>query len=131
MRTRTILAAATLFAASALLGWLTASGRLTMALAQNKSEPPTNGNQLPKPDPEFRGKIAETFKDSTPSFPQPVKAPKGSPNVLIILTDDTGFGMASTFGGPVPTPTLDRLAKNGLRYNQIGRAWGRQGARSG
>jgi arylsulfatase len=46
-----------------------------------------------------------------------VNAAQGSPNVLIILTDDTGFGMVSTFGGPSPTPTLDRLAKNGLRYN--------------
>jgi arylsulfatase len=74
-------------------------------------------SQLPQPDPDFRGKIGETFKDSTPSYPQPVKAKPGSPNVLIILTDDTGFGMVSTFGGPAPTPTLDRLAKNGLRYN--------------
>jgi arylsulfatase len=74
-------------------------------------------SELPKPDPEFKGKIGKTFKDSTPSYPQPVKAKPGSPNVLIILTDDTGFGMASTFGGPAPTPTLDRLAKNGLKYN--------------
>jgi arylsulfatase len=82
-----------------------------MRAAYGQDEP------LPKPDPAFKGKIGETFKDSTPSFPQPIKAPKGSPNVLIILTDDTGFGMCSTFGGPAPTPTLDRLAKNGLKYN--------------
>src|SRR5262245_31088175 len=72
---------------------------------------------LPKPDPPFKGKIGETIKDSTPSYPQPLKAPKGAPNVLIILLDDVGFGHTSTFGGPVPTPTLDRLAKNGLMYN--------------
>jgi arylsulfatase len=76
-------------------------------------------SQLPQPDPDFKGTIGETFKDSTPSYPQPVKAKPGSPNVLIILTDDTGFGMASTFGGPAPTPTLERLAKNGLRYNRF------------
>jgi arylsulfatase len=74
-------------------------------------------SQLPQPDPQFKGQIGETFKDSTPSYPQPVRAKSGSPNVLIILTDDTGFGMVSTFGGPAPTPTLDRLAENGLKYN--------------
>src|SRR5207248_5889781 len=56
-------------------------------------------------------------RDSTPSYPQPLKAPKGAPNVLVILLDDVGFGHTSTFGGPVPTPTLDRLAKNELMYN--------------
>jgi arylsulfatase len=73
--------------------------------------------QLPQPDPKFAGKIGETFKDSTPSYPQPVRAPKRSPNVLIILLDDVGFGMAGTFGGPVPTPNLDKLATGGLKYN--------------
>lgn len=72
---------------------------------------------LPRPDPAFRGKIGETIKDSTPDYPAPIKAPKGAPNVLIILLDDVGFGQTSTFGGPVPTPTLDRLASGGLRYN--------------
>jgi arylsulfatase A-like enzyme len=120
MRTRTTLAAAALLAVGAMLGWLAASGRLATVLAQNKTDPPaTGGTQLPRPDPEFKGKIAETFNDATPTFPQPVKAAKGSPNVLIILTDDTGFGMASTFGGPVPTPTLERLARNGLKYNRF------------
>ncbi|QQX82849.1 arylsulfatase [Cupriavidus necator] len=77
----------------------------------------TSGLALPKPDPVFRGKIGETVKDSTPDYPAPLKAPKGAPNVLIILLDDVGFGQASTFGGPVPTPTLERLAQGGLRYN--------------
>src|SRR5262249_48380131 len=57
------------------------------------------------------------IKDSTPDYPAPIKAPKGNPNVLVILLDDVGFGQTSTFGGPVPTPNLDRLAKEGLRYN--------------
>ena len=47
---------------------------------------------IPRPDPEFKGKIGETLKDSTPSYPQPLKAPKGAPNVLLILLDDVGFG---------------------------------------
>jgi arylsulfatase A-like enzyme len=76
-------------------------------------------SQLPQPDPAFKGKIGETYKDSTPSFPMPVKAAKGSPNVLLILLDDVGFGMCSTYGGPVPTPHMDELARNGLKYNRF------------
>ena len=49
----------------------------------------------------------------------PLAAPKGAPNVLLILTDDVGFGASSTFGGPIPTPTYDKLAKSGLRYNRF------------
>ena len=45
--------------------------------------------------------------------------PKKAPNILIIMTDDSGFGVPSTFGGVIPTPTMDRLAKAGLRYNNI------------
>src|SRR5499426_278130 len=74
---------------------------------------------LPRPDPVFQGKIEQTFKDSTPSYPQPVRAPSGAPNVAIILLDDVGFGMVGTFGGPVPTPNLDKLAANGLKYNRF------------
>jgi arylsulfatase A-like enzyme len=74
---------------------------------------------IPRPDPEFKGKIGETLKDSIPSYPPPLKAPQGAPNVLVILLDDVGFGHTSTFGGPVATPTLDRLAKNGLKYNRF------------
>jgi len=77
------------------------------------------GTQLPKPDPAFTGKVGETYKDSSPSYPAPVNAPKGSPNVLLILLDDVGFGMCSTFGGPVPTPHLEGLASNGLKYTRF------------
>ena len=56
---------------------------------------------------------------STPDFPQPVRAPQGAPNVSLALLDDVGFGATGTFGGPVQTPTLERLAENGLRYNQF------------
>jgi arylsulfatase len=119
MRTRLLLPAA-LVAVGCALSWLTGSGRLAESAAQEKGQPaPGGGLQLPRPDPEFKGKIGETFKDSTPSYPRPVKAPKGSPNVLIVLLDDVGFGMCSTFGGPVPTPHMDRLAKNGLRYTRF------------
>ena len=74
---------------------------------------------LPRPDQPFKGHVGRTIKDSATDFPQPTAAPRGAPNVLLILTDDVGFGASSTFGGPVPTPTMDRLAKNGLRYTQF------------
>src|SRR5499426_2251677 len=108
MRKRATFRIAAFLAASALLCELNVT-----ANAQERG----SSLSIPKPDPEFKGKIGETLADSTPSYPQPIKAPKGAPNVLVILLDDVGFGHTSTFGGPVPTPTLDRLAANGLRYN--------------
>ena len=76
-------------------------------------------NVLPQPQPPFKGKIGRTVKDSTPDFPKGVEAPKGAPNVLLILTDDVGFGASSTFGGPIQTPNFQRLADSGLRYNMF------------
>ncbi len=74
---------------------------------------------LPIPQPEFKGKIGITYKDSKPDFPQPITAPDKAPNVVLVILDDVGFGQASTFGGPVETPNLTRLAESGLRYNQF------------
>jgi arylsulfatase len=74
---------------------------------------------LPIPLPPFKGEIGRTAADSTPDFPEGVTAPEGAPNVLLILTDDVGFGATSTFGGPIETPTFDRLAARGLRYNMF------------
>jgi arylsulfatase len=74
---------------------------------------------LPRPEQPFKGHIGRTVEESTKDFPQEVKAPQGAPNILLILTDDVGFGASSTFGGPVPTPTMDRLANSGLRYTQF------------
>jgi arylsulfatase len=74
---------------------------------------------LPKPEQPFAGKIARTAKESTPDFPKGVEAPKGAPNILLILTDDVGFGASSVFGGPIQTPTFQRLADSGLRYNMF------------
>ena len=75
--------------------------------------------ELPKPEPPFKGKIGRTTKDSKPDFPKSVKAPEGAPNILLILTDDVGFGASSTFGGPVQMPNFQRLADSGLRYNML------------
>ena len=75
---------------------------------------------LPRPDFKFQGKVGKTYKESdAPQFPQPVKPPKGAPNVVLILLDDTGFGQYSAFGGGIPSPTLDRLAAEGLKYNRF------------
>jgi arylsulfatase A-like enzyme len=104
-----------------LLTCLAATQRYTVTHAEEKKHPISNdsGTQLPKPDPVFSGKIGETYLDSRASYPIPVTAPQGSPNVLLVLLDDVGFGMSSTFGGPVPTPVMDKLAGNGLKYTRF------------
>jgi len=90
-----------------------------MAVAQGANAGPPDVSVLPSPPPPFKGVIGRTTADSKSDFPQPVKAPKGAPNVLLILTDDVGFGASSAFGGPVPTPTLESLAARGLKYNRF------------
>jgi arylsulfatase A-like enzyme len=65
-------------------------------------------------------RLGRTVEQSgAPEWPNTPKAAAGAPNILLILTDDVGFGASSSFGGPVPTPTFDRLAQAGLRYNQF------------
>jgi arylsulfatase A-like enzyme len=78
-----------------------------------------DGKQLPPPDPKFGGVIKDTAPDSKPWWPPTVVPPKSAPNILLIMTDDQGYGVCSTFGGVIPTPALDRIAKAGLRYTQF------------
>ena len=78
-----------------------------------------DGKQLPAPPAKFGGVIKESAKDSTPCWPPRIVPPKGAPNVLLIMTDDQGYGVSGTFGGVIPTPALDRIAKAGLRYTQF------------
>jgi arylsulfatase len=78
-----------------------------------------DGKQLPPPDPKFGGVIKEKASESTPWWPPRVVPPKGAPNVLLIMTDDQGFGAPSTFGGVIPTPAMDRIARAGLRYTNF------------
>jgi arylsulfatase A-like enzyme len=78
-----------------------------------------SGKQLPAPVPEFAGVIKEDALSSKPWWPARIVPPKKAPNVLLIITDDAGFGVPSTFGGVIPTPAMDRIAKNGLSYNNI------------
>lgn len=75
--------------------------------------------QLPAPDPAFGGVITNDAHTSTHWWAPRIVPPKQAPNVLLIITDDSGFGVPSTFGGVVPTPAMDRVANNGLRYNNI------------
>lgn len=78
-----------------------------------------DGKQLPAPDPKFGGVIKDSFLKSTAWWPPRVVPPQKAPNVLLILTDDVGFGAPSTFGGVIPTPALDRVAQSGLRYTNM------------
>src|SRR5258707_15658266 len=78
-----------------------------------------DGKQLPPPPPKFGGVIKESAKDSKPWWTPRVVPPKGAPNVLLIMTDDQGYGVSGTFGGVIPTPALDRVANSGLRYLQL------------
>jgi hypothetical protein len=77
------------------------------------------GKQLPPEPLPFGGVIKETARESTPYWPPRVVPPKGAPNILLVMTDDEGYGVSSTFGGVIPTPTLDAIAASGLRYTQF------------
>jgi Sulfatase len=88
----------------------TKQGQKPTASMANSSVDRTN---LPLPEPTFKGVIGKAYVDSTEDWPA-VHPPEGAPNVVVILLDDVGFGQVSTFGGPVPTPELDKLAARGL-----------------
>jgi arylsulfatase len=96
-----------------------AAQQVTGTLGSPSATTTIPGNQLPPSPPAFGGVITPDAKTSKPWWPPTVVPPKGAPNVLLIMTDDSGFGVPSTFGGVIPTPTLDRIAKNGLRYTQF------------
>lgn len=78
-----------------------------------------DGKQLPPPDPKFGGVIKDNAAQSQAWWAPRVVPPQGAPNILLIITDDAGFGVPSTFGGVIPTPTMDRIASEGLRYNRV------------
>jgi hypothetical protein len=74
------------------------------------------GTSLPASPPAFGGTISHNADQSKAWWAPGIGPPKGAPNVLLIMTDDVGFGAPSTFGGTIPTPALDRIANMGLRY---------------
>ncbi len=115
---RSVVSAIAVVVFFALIGVLTFSGKSATLQAQDK-QPGGGSDVLPRPEQPFQGRIGRTTAESQLDFPKAVIAPHGAPNVLLIMTDDVGFGASSTFGGPIPTATMDRLAKNGLRYNNF------------
>jgi arylsulfatase len=135
MATRPRIATALVVAAGAIAGYLAATdGPSPLAAAPEngkeatKSAPPAgspgatttiDGRYLPSPPGAFGGTINLNAYQSKPYWPPRVVPPKGAPNVLLIMTDDVGFGAPSTFGGVIPTPNLDRVGQMGLRYTNF------------
>ncbi len=109
-----LLAAALLLAPTPLL-----AQTVTGDLGSPSATTTIDGSQLPAPNPPFGGKITEDALSSTPWWAPRIVPPADAPNILLIITDDAGFGVPSTFGGVIPTPTMDRIAEAGLRYTNI------------
>lgn len=99
---------------------LAASTAIALCLVQ---PPPARADGLDRNvlpiRPPLKAQIADEAANSQPAPLGPVRAPAGAPNIVLIMMDDVGFSAASTFGGPTPTPSLDRLAARGLRYNNF------------
>jgi len=93
--------------------------QVTGELGSSSATTTISGRQLPPPDPKFGGVINDNALQSKAWWAPRIVPPKQAPNVLLIMTDDVGFAAPSTFGGVIPTPALDRIAKNGLRYTQF------------
>jgi len=110
-----ILAAALLPLASSATGQVQTTGEPGSPAATTT----VDGKNIPNPPAPFAGKMGLTTADSKPGWPPTVVPPRGAPNILLIMTDDQGYGVTSTFGGVIPTPSMDRLAKVGLRYTQF------------
>ncbi len=96
-------------------GTATAAVQITGELGSPSATTTIPGRQLPPPAPKFEGVIKDDALNSTRWWPPRIVPPRDAPNILLILTDDAGFGIPSTFGGVIPTPTMDRLASEGLR----------------
>src|SRR5262245_19204581 len=116
MRTRTTFATAVVLAVGTLAGWMAGSGHLPEVFAQQKK----TADATPRAPADFKGEIKLDIRNSKPDWTPftPKAAPKGAPNVLVILYDDTGLAAWSPYGGRINMPTLDKLAKNGLTYTQ-------------
>src|SRR5262245_19971138 len=115
--------AITLGLSASILALLTVGSALAQQTTGTPGSPDAtttiDGKYLPPAASPFSGTINLDAKDSTPSWPATVVPPKGAPNILLIMTDDQGYGVTGTFGGVIPTPALDRIAKAGLRYTQF------------
>src|SRR3989442_3695210 len=99
------------FLAAAMLAVAPAAAQqVTGELGSPSATTTIDGKQLPPPDLKFGGVIKQKATESKAWWPPRVVPPKGAPNVLLIMTDDCGFGSPSTFGGAIPTPALDRIS---------------------
>ena len=83
----------------------------------DSSNPPMD--QLPPEPAPFRGVVKDTYVESTPDWPPPLRPPASAPNIIVIMVDDLGFGQLSCFGGPIEAPHLSALADKGLRYTNF------------
>jgi arylsulfatase len=106
---------------AALLAWVPLSASAQQAAGKPPTTvPPRAATALPFEDFRYPGTVGRTLDESDPpQFPQPASPPKGAPNIVFILIDDAGYGQFGTFGGQVPTPALDRVAADGLRYTRF------------
>src|SRR4029077_5778621 len=121
-RRNLLLCGTTLSAAACLLCALGTAGLAQQTTGTPGSPGATttiDGKYLPPPPPKFGGEINLGASQSKPYWPAQVVPPKGAPNVLLIMTDDQGYGVSGTFGGVVPTPAMDRIANAGLKYTQF------------
>src|SRR5207344_3032791 len=104
--------AAALLVALVLLPGLASAQKITGTPGSPSATTTLQGDQLPPPPAKFGGVIKDTAPQSKSYWPPRVKPAKGSPNVLLIMVDDAGYGVSGTFGGVIPTPALDRVAAN-------------------
>ena len=119
-KNRSLISAAVLvFATLSIPGTVTAQQQVTGKMGSPSATTTVSNKQLPAPDPAFGGVIKNDALQSRAWWAPSVVPPKGAPNVLLVITDDSGFGVPSTFGGVIPTPSMDRIAQNGLRYNRM------------
>ena len=117
---RAVLAAGMSMAAVSAMVVLRANAQETTGTPGSASATTTiSGEQLPAPDPKFGGVIEKNAAESKAWWAPRIVPPEKAPNVLLIMTDDVGFGAPSTFGGVIPTPSLDRIANAGLRYTNF------------
>jgi arylsulfatase len=119
MRPNQLIASASVLAMGLLVSAPALAQQTTGASGSPNATTTIDGRYLPPPDQPFQGEINLNAAQSRPAWPARVVPPKGAPNILLILTDDVGFGAPSTFGGVIPTPALDRIAANGLRYTNF------------
>lgn len=102
------------------LAFTSICGTLPLRAQSLPPTPPQGSLSLPRPDFHFKGEVGRTYQDSAPAtFPQIVRPPQGAPNIVLVMLDDVGFGQFSVFGGGVPSPNMEKLASQGLRFNRV------------